>query len=76
MKEIKTQRRRKLVQAVTLDEDLQKRLVELALARDWSNAQTGGYLIKLGFEKIDQEFTQVSASTQSEIETAATGGLS
>jgi hypothetical protein len=48
-------KQRKLVSAVTLAPELQKQVLAIARARDWSIAQTGGYLIKLGLEKLSEE---------------------
>ncbi|MBL8186550.1 MAG: hypothetical protein JNK38_01010 [Acidobacteria bacterium] len=59
---------RKAVSAVTLDPQVQQRLLAIAAEKDWSAAKTGGWLIKLGLEKLDAE--QQSRSTQ-EIAVAA-----
>ena len=55
MEQTSTTKRKKVVAAVTLAPELQGRIAEIAEARDWSLAQTGGYLIKLGLEKWDEE---------------------
>jgi hypothetical protein len=47
-----TIKQRKLVTAVTLAPEYQEIVVELARKRDWSIAQTGGYLIKVGLETL------------------------
>lgn len=47
--------RRKLVSAVTLPSELQERVVAIAEEKEWSLAQTGGWLIRKGFEKLDEE---------------------
>lgn len=53
MEQAKKQRK-KLVVGVTLPPELQERVAALAEAREWSIAQTGGYLIKLGLEHLDE----------------------
>jgi hypothetical protein len=47
-------KQKKLVVGVTLPPETQARLAELASERDWSVAQTGAYLIRLGLEKLDE----------------------
>jgi hypothetical protein len=49
-----TSKPKKVVQAVTLPPEVQRQVADLAEKRDWSLAQTGGYLIKLGLEKLDE----------------------
>jgi len=59
MEQTPTTKRKKVVAAVTLAPELQEQVLELARDREWSIAQTGGYLIKLGLEKLSEE--QLSA---------------
>ena len=57
---ITTKRKRKVVAAVTLAPEYQEDVVALAILRDWSIAQTGGYLIRLGLEKLREIAEQQS----------------
>lgn len=52
--ETKQQQQRKLVAAVTLPHEMQERVVDLANEREWSVAQAGGYLIRLGLERLEE----------------------
>jgi hypothetical protein len=54
MNETTTTKQRKVVAAVTLPPEIQQRVVDIAEKREWSIAQTGGYLIKLGLEKLQE----------------------
>ncbi len=54
MEQATTIKQKKLVTAVTLAPEFQERVAELARKREWSIAQTGGYLIKLGLEKLNE----------------------
>jgi hypothetical protein len=54
MEQTKPTKQRKVVSAVTLAPEVQKRVADIARVRDWSIAQTGGYLIKLGLEKLQE----------------------
>jgi hypothetical protein len=56
-------KQKKLVAAVTLPPEIQKRVADLAEKREWSIAQTGGYLIKLGLEKLKEIAEQEPDST-------------
>lgn len=47
-------KQKKLVVGVTLPPETQARVADLATERDWSVAQTGGYLIRLGLQKLDE----------------------
>jgi len=40
---------------VTLAPELKSRVAQLAADRQWSLAQAGGWLISLGFEKLDEQ---------------------
>ena len=55
MDQTTTTKRKKVVTEVTLAPELQIRVAEIAEERDWSLAQTGGHLIKLGLEKWDEQ---------------------
>lgn len=52
--EIETKPNRKTVAAVTLDPVFQARIAEIAAEKEWSLAKTGGWLIRLGLEKLDE----------------------
>lgn len=52
--EQETKPQRKLVAAVTLPPETQERVVDLANEREWSVAQAGGYLIRLGLERLEE----------------------
>lgn len=62
MEQTNTTKRKKLVAGVTLAPEIQERVAEIARLRDWSIAQTGGYLIKLGLEKLTEIAEQQSDS--------------
>lgn len=62
MEQTKPTKQRKVVSAVTLAPEVQKRVADLAEKRDWSIAQTGGFLIKLGLEKL-KEIAEQSDTT-------------
>lgn len=56
-----TQKRRsQKVQAVTLPPELQEAVVKLAEEREWSLAKTGGYLIRLGLETLNNQSTRAA----------------
>jgi len=57
---ITTKQRKKLTVGVTLAPEMQKCVADLAEKREWSIAQTGGYLIRLGFEKLKEIADQQS----------------
>lgn len=46
---------RKAVSAVTLDPSIQERIQVIAAEKEWSLAKTGGWLIRLGLQKLDAE---------------------
>lgn len=54
MEQTKPTKQRKVVSGVTLTPDIQKRVADIAEKRAWSIAQTGGYLITLGLEKLEE----------------------
>jgi hypothetical protein len=47
-------KRKNLIAAVTLPPELHQSVTEIARDREWSFAQTGRYLIKLGLEKLEE----------------------
>lgn len=53
-------KRKNLIAAVTLPPDLHQRVADIARDREWSFAQTGRYLIKLGLEKLDPQLNQTA----------------
>lgn len=62
MEQTKPTKQRKVVSAVTLAPELQKRVADIAEKREWSIAQTGGYLIKLGLKKLEEIAEQAEKS--------------
>ncbi len=56
--ELETKSNRKTVAAVTLDPSFQARIAEIAAEKEWSLAKTGGWLIRLGLEKLDEQRTR------------------
>lgn len=54
MEETKPTKQRKVVLGSTVDPETQERVADLAEKRSWSLAQTGGYLIQLGLEKLQE----------------------
>lgn len=47
-------KRKKLVVGVTVLPETQARVADLAVERDWSIAQAGDFLIRLGLQKLDE----------------------
>jgi hypothetical protein len=47
--------KKKLVTGVTLEPHVREQVEALALLRDWSIAQAGAYLIKLGLRQVGQQ---------------------
>jgi len=70
MEQATTVKQKKLVAAVTLPPEIQQEVVDLAEKRDWSIAQTGGYLIKLGLKKLKEGAEQEANSTPLNAEAA------
>lgn len=68
--EIETKPNRKTVAAVTLDPAFQARVAEIAAEKEWSLAKTGGWLIRLGLQKHDEQLVQ-SQGQGARIEAAA-----
>lgn len=58
--EQETKRQRKLVTAVTLSPEAQAAVIDLASRREWSIAQTGGFLIRLGLEKLAEQSGEIN----------------
>lgn len=52
--EQQVQTNKKTVLSATVQADVHSRVTELADEREWSIAQTGAYLIRLGLEKLDE----------------------
>lgn len=69
--EQETKRQRKLVTAVTLSPELQAVVVDLASRREWSIAQTGGFLIRLGLEKLAEQSAEMNQTESEQYSIAA-----
>lgn len=58
-----TQTSKKSVLSTTVQPDIFTRVAELANEREWSVAQAGGYLIRLGLEKLEEMTAQPKAKS-------------
>lgn len=70
MKQLANKKPAKSVLSTTVRPEVQERVVRLASEREWSIAQTGEFLIKLGLEKLAEQSAEMN-QTESEQQSIA-----